>query len=131
MERVHQELQKLMGILVRDVVRCHPVEWPELLPALELLINDIPGPHGYTQRDLDRRWSVAFPLEKDLQPSQVAEFEPLSEWAGALFQGYRELRAGVQRRPQEASDKRTASEAFSYSQGGGGWFARGLSFISH
>ena len=60
MERVRQELQKLMGFLVRDVVRCHSAEWPELLPALELLIYNASGPHGYTLRDLDPRWSVAF-----------------------------------------------------------------------
>ena len=35
-ERIHQELQKLLGILVLDVVRCWPAEWPELLPVVSL-----------------------------------------------------------------------------------------------
>ena len=34
-ERNHQDLQKLMGILAHDVVCCRPAGWPELLPALE------------------------------------------------------------------------------------------------
>ena len=88
-ERVHQELQKLLGILVLDVVRCWPAEWPELLPVVEFLIYNTPGTYGYTPRDLDRRWSLAIPLEKELQPFQVAEFEPLSEWARGLFRTYR------------------------------------------
>ena len=49
----------------------------------------------YTPRDSDRRWSLATPLEKELQPSQVCEFEPLSEYAAQLFRNYREIRVRV------------------------------------
>ena len=54
-----------------------------------------PGPHGYAPRDLDRRWSLAVPLEKDLQAFQVLDFEPVSEYARKLFREYRDLRAKV------------------------------------
>jgi hypothetical protein len=98
----------LLGILVVDVVRCWPAEWPELLPVVEFLIYNTPGTYGYTPRDLDRRWSLAIPLEKELQPFQVAEFEPLTDWARNLFRTYKELRAKVIRWEAEASEHRAA-----------------------
>ena len=33
---------------------------------VEFVIYNIPGPHGMTPRDIDRRWSMALPLEKEL-----------------------------------------------------------------
>lgn len=92
-ERVHQEVQRLMGILVKDVTRIRETEWTELLPAVEFVIYNTPGPHGFTPRDIDRRWSLAVPLEKELQPFQVAEFEPITDYARNLFAAYREVRA--------------------------------------
>eukprot|EP00969_Alexandrium_andersonii_P216587 9566521-Alexandrium_andersonii.AAC.1 len=65
-ERSHQELQKVLGMLVSDVLRAYPEEWTEFLPAVEFMIYTTPGPHGYAPRDLDRRWSLALPLAKDL-----------------------------------------------------------------
>ena len=70
-ERIHQEKQKLLGILVTDVLKCNPEEWSDLLPVVEYLIYTTPGPYGFTPRDIDRRWSSALKLEKDLQPFQV------------------------------------------------------------
>ena len=64
-ERVHQEEQKLLGILLNDVMRAFGNEWTELLPVVEFLVYNTPGPHGLTPRDIDRRWSLALPLEKD------------------------------------------------------------------
>ena len=50
-ERVHQELQQIMGMLVVDVLRSYRSEWTELLPVVEFILYNTPGPHGYTPRD--------------------------------------------------------------------------------
>ena len=75
-ERVHQELQKILGILLMDVTRAHREDWTELLPVVEYLLYTTPGPHGYTPRDLDRQWSLATPLERELHQMEAFEFEP-------------------------------------------------------
>ena len=62
---------------------------------VEFIVYNTPGPHGYTPRDIDRRWSLASPLERELQPFQVNEFEPLSEYASKLFRTYRDIRTKV------------------------------------
>ena len=59
-ERVYQELQKLLGILLLDVIRTARSYWSELLVVVEFVLYTTPGPHGYTPRDIDRRWSVPF-----------------------------------------------------------------------
>ena len=64
-ERMHQEMQKILSLLVHDVCKCHPDEWSEMLPVVEFLIYNTPGPHGYTPRDLDRRWSSGIELERE------------------------------------------------------------------
>ena len=56
-ERVHQELQKLLGILLKEVVG-DISEWSEALCVVELLIDNTPASHGFTPRDLDRGWSL-------------------------------------------------------------------------
>jgi hypothetical protein len=94
-ERSHQELQKILGMLLVDVLRSYQSEWTELLPVVEFLVYNTPGPHGFTPRDIDRRWSCAIPLEKELQPFQVLDFEPVTEHAKNLFKTYREIRAKV------------------------------------
>ena len=48
-----------------------------------------------TPRDIDRRWSLSTPLERELQPFQIQEFEPVEEYAKKLFQTYRELKVKV------------------------------------
>ena len=62
-ERVHQEKQKLLGIILLDVLAAPADMWCELLPVVEFLLYSTPGQHGYTPRDVDRRWSLAIPLE--------------------------------------------------------------------
>jgi hypothetical protein len=94
-ERSHQELQKILGMLLVDVLKSYQSEWTELLPVVEFLVYNTPGPHGFTPRDIDRRWSCAIPLEKELQPFQVLDFEPVTEHAKNLFKTYREIRAKV------------------------------------
>ena len=37
-ERCHQELQKILGMLLTDVLRSYASEWTELLPVVEFLL---------------------------------------------------------------------------------------------
>jgi len=94
-EGIHKETQKIFGMLVKDIFQCLPHETGELFPVVEFIVYNTPGPHGYTPRDIDRRWSLATPLERELQPFQVSEFEPLSEYVAGMFHNYREIRARV------------------------------------
>ena len=70
-ERVHQELQNILDMLIADVLRAYKHEWTELLPVVEFSLYNTPGPHGYTPRDIDRRWSLATPLERELHPFEI------------------------------------------------------------
>ena len=54
MERVHQEMQKILGIRVLDVVRTARSYWSELLVVVEFVLYTTPGSHGFTPRDIDR-----------------------------------------------------------------------------
>ena len=72
-EGKHKEVQKLFGILVMDIMKCFPDEVSELLPCIEYMIYNTPGPHGYTPRDIDRRWSMKTPLERELHGVTVSE----------------------------------------------------------
>ena len=90
-ERSHQELQKILGMLIADVLKSYRSEWTELLVIVEFLVYTTPAAHGYMPRDLDRRWSLALPLEKELAPVTVHEYEPLDDYAKGLFKAYREM----------------------------------------
>ncbi|MCP4895732.1 MAG: transposase family protein, partial [bacterium] len=105
-ERSHQELQKILGMLVSDVLRSYRSEWTELLVVVEFLIYTTPAAYGYTPRDLDRRWSLALPLEKELAPFAVHDYEPLDSYAKGLFRAYREMRAKVVGWQAATSEKR-------------------------
>jgi len=105
-ERMHQETQKLMGILLNDVARGQPSDWGEFLVVIEFVVENTPGPHGWAPRDLERRWSVALPLEKDLLPLDMLQFEPVSEYARSLFQQYREVKVKVMEYWKNSSEAR-------------------------
>ena len=68
-------------MLSNDIVQCFPNETSELTHVVEFIVYNTPGPHGYTPRDIDRRRSLATPLEKESQPFTVNKFEPLSDYA--------------------------------------------------
>ena len=101
-----KETQKLYGLLVVDVMKSFPTEIEELTHVVKYLIYNTPGVHGYTPRDLDRRWSAASPLERDLQPFRVPEFEPASEYIGKLFANYRLLRTQIAQHLHSAAERR-------------------------
>ena len=112
-EGKHRETHKIMGILVKDVMQCFPNETGELLHVVEFVVYNTPGPHGYSPRDIDRRWSLSTPLEKELQPFMVNQFEPVSEFTRQLFSNYRQIRVRVLGWLRDASEKRaTLSNRF-------------------
>ena len=75
------------------------------MPAVEFLVYNTPRSHGLTPRDLDRQWSAASPLAKDLQPFHVAESLPTSDFLRKVFQHYRELRSTVAASQARASEQ--------------------------
>ena len=93
-ERVHQEVQKVLGAVVRQVGSTVGDTWSDWLVVAEYVIDNTPGPHGYTPRDLERSWSLAHPLERDVLRDAL-EFEPVTEWARGQFKQFAELSAAV------------------------------------
>ena len=94
-EGSHVETQKVMGMLVKDVMQCFPNETAELLHVLEFVVYNTPGPHGLTPRDIDRRWSLASSLERELLPFEAQPWQPVSDYVSQLFRNYREIRVRV------------------------------------
>jgi hypothetical protein len=78
--------------MVKDTTERYPNERGELQYVVEFVIYNTPGAHGYTPRDIDRRWGLATTLETELQPFTVNEFEPMSEYVASLFRPHREVR---------------------------------------
>ena len=107
-ERIHQEMQKLLGMLLIDILQADPSYWTEVLPVVEFVVYNTPGPHGFTPRDIDRRWSSGTPLEHELQPLAVLDFEPLSDYMRKIFTEYRSIRATVSEWYRKSSEKRAA-----------------------
>ena len=71
-------------------MQCFLNETGELQHVVELVVYSTPRPHGLTPRDIDRRWSLATPLERELQPFRIKQFEPITEHCAKLFATYRD-----------------------------------------
>ena len=80
LESKHKETQKIFGMLLTDIMQCMPNEVGELIHCAEYLVYNCLGPHGFTPRNIDRRWSLSTAMERELQPFQVSEFEPLEDY---------------------------------------------------
>ena len=104
-ERMHQEVQKVLHVIIKEVVHGDADEWSELLPLVEYILDNSPGPHGYTPRDLERSWSLGLDLEKDLIKESL-QFEPITEWARKQFAQVRELSRKVAHHWEKASAAR-------------------------
>ena len=72
---------------------------------VEFVLYTTPGPHGFTPRDIDRRWSVGSPFEKELSPFQVLEFEPLTDYVRNLFAEYHTIREKILTKLARASEQ--------------------------
>ena len=104
-ERMHQEVQKTLGIILKELVRGEGDEWSELLPLVEYLLDTSPGPHGYCPRDLERAWSLGLGLEKDLI-REAMKFEPMSEWSRRQFGQFAAAARQVRRHWEKSSEAR-------------------------
>ena len=93
-------------MLVQDMPRCFPNESGELIHVVESIVYNTPGSHGHTPRDIDRQWSVTTPLNKELQPFAVNQFEPLSDYIQMFFKNHKEIRVRVLGWLKESSAKR-------------------------
>ena len=102
-ERAHQEVQKVLGAIVRQVGNLD--SWSEWLVVAEYIIDNTPGPHGYISRDLERSWSLSLPLEKDVLRAAL-QFEPVSDWARGQFQHFQELSTAVRAYWNKSSEAR-------------------------
>ena len=71
--------------------------------VVEFLLYNAPGQFGHTPRDIDRRWSLAVPLGKELRPFQVGDFENLTEYAKNLFRSYEDIRGKIRALQARAS----------------------------
>ena len=78
-----------------DVIQGVRSYWSELLVVVEFVVYTTPGPHGFAPRDIDRRWSIASPLERELAPFEVLDWEPMTEYVQRLFREYQEIRNKV------------------------------------
>ena len=102
-ERIHQEKQKLLGIILKDVLQAGAEYWGEALVVVEFLLYSTPGQFGYTPRDIDRRWSLAAPLGKELRPFQVGDFDNLTGYAKNMLRSYQDIRSKVRALEARAS----------------------------
>ena len=102
-ERVHQEVQKTLGALVRELGAAE--NWSDWLIVAEYVLDNTPGPHGYTPRDLERSWSLALPLERDVL-ADALQFEPVSDWAAKQLGQFREISKVVSKHWERASEAR-------------------------
>ena len=94
-ENKHKETQKVLGMLVRDVMQCFPNEFGELHHVVEYIVYNTPAAHGLTPRDIDRQWSTRTPLLRELTAFEVGELEPVSEYVKRIFASYKDIKQHV------------------------------------
>ena len=87
---------------------CYPNETGELDRLVEYIVYNTPGQHGFTPRDIDRRWSLASPLEKELRLFEVLPKEPMSDYVSRLHRQHREIRVTVLDHLKMSREKRAA-----------------------
>eukprot|EP00974_Lingulodinium_polyedra_P065631 6347734-Lingulodinium_polyedra.AAC.1 len=93
--------------MVQDVFRMEPTEWSEALPIVDFVRYNTPiSGLGLTPRDIDRGWSLATPLERELRPFEGVQYDAVSDVARKQLSLYRELRTRIVGRMAEESQKR-------------------------
>ena len=95
-EREHQEFRKLEGAFLHDIFKGFPTEWDEMLIFAEHIRNNTPvRKTGVTPRDLDKKWSLASPLERELICYDESAQMAVSDIAKKQFQDWQLLRGIV------------------------------------
>ena len=105
-EREHQETQRTMGMLITDVIKCLPGEWAQVLPLLEWIRTNTPTQCGITPRDLDRQWSIASPIDRELLPFEPPKHLTVSEVARTQFTAFQKLREAILQHTYQTGQRR-------------------------
>ena len=80
-EREHHEVQRSLGMLLQEAARWRPGEWGQCVQIVEWIRYLTPSRSGLCPRDVDRGWSIASPLERELLPLEASPAETVSEVA--------------------------------------------------
>jgi hypothetical protein len=108
-EVAHKEALVSMALLMHEVCRTYPQEWPRLLPAFEYLLAITPqGGSGIAARDIETGWSLATGLERALVPFSVPENVCDEDVAKDVFRRFREIKGAFDRWKSGADAKVSA-----------------------
>ena len=71
-ERNHQVMMGNQNILMSEICKAHPQEWPALIPVVEYLQHTAPqGAHGFSAHDMCSAYSVLNETDARLAPFRV------------------------------------------------------------
>ena len=98
-----KQVKKVLGALVRQVGALDA--WSDWFAVIEYVVDNTPGAHGSTPRDLERSWSLSLPLEKYILRDAL-QFEPVRDWARGQFKQFKELPDAVKTHSEKASATR-------------------------
>ena len=100
-ETIHREVNKQMALILEDVVRAQPREWPRTTDLIHFVMMNSPIlESGLTPRDVDRAWSLKDHVERELLPFETSGGQPyanLSQWAQSMFEHYRLIQGSLSR----------------------------------
>ena len=90
-ERGHQVVLINHGILMHEVCKAFPQEWPSLIPTVEYLYHTRPqGAHGLSAHDMTAGYAIASSVDKRLAPFQVPTGLAETDVATKLFANFKE-----------------------------------------
>ena len=83
-------------------------DWSTLLPLVDFTRFNTPGTAGITPRDLDRAWSAASPLERELTLLDENPAENLTDVVSRQLEGFRTVRELVLSQRSQTSQRTAA-----------------------
>ena len=96
-------------MLVHDVFKAFPSEWDEVLPLVEFIrMNSPTSQTGMTPRDVDRRWSLASPIERELLAADLGGPVAVSELLRQHMDDWKSVRQLVLQRMGREGRRRAA-----------------------
>ena len=109
-ETIHREVNKLLAMLLNQVTKSHPQEWPKALDLIFYVMMTTPlQESGFCPRDLDRAWSMRDHLERALVKFDVGEMMAVQPWAKWVFEQYLANRSILTRYLHSETVKRAES----------------------
>ena len=80
------------SILMSEIYRAHPQEWPALIPVVEYLQHTAPqGAHGFSAHDMCSAYSVLNETDARLAAFRVPTGLPESDVVSRLFANFRQV----------------------------------------